>query len=154
MGTLYNLIEEKAEDAFEAYINHLKGTDLAGVAIIKGLEEDAGSYPALLIVGTEATPAQDIDPANGNWIVSMEFTVLSDMFDTTRAIHKGYVGALSDMLIVDDLVFHMAEVIATTGSIVSDFVPDLWTPGKRRRTINAQGKRVTIIQGDLQCRSQ
>lgn len=153
MPAPYNLIEEKAEDAFEAYINHLKGSDLNGVAIIKGLEEDAGTYPALLIVGSEASPAQDAAPENGNWIVSMEFSVLSDMVNTARAAHKGYVGVLSDMLIVDDLVTHMANVIAATGSLVSDFVPDLWTPGKRRRTINAQGKRVTIISGELMCRS-
>lgn len=145
MTTYYNLIEEKAEDAFEKYIGAI-----TGLTVIKGFEEDAGAYPALLIVGNDATPAQESDPANGNWIVSMEFIVLSDMVKTTRDTHKGYVGQLCDKLIVDGLE---AAMITAISGIVSDFVPDLWTPGKRRRTINAEGRRITTIQGDLQCRS-
>lgn len=145
MPTYYNLIEEKAEDAFEAYIGAI-----TGVTVIKGLEEDAGVYPALLIVGREARPAQESDPTNGNWIVSLDFIVMSDMTSTTRATHRGYVGQLSDKLIVDDLESTMKTAIS---GVVSDFVPDLWTPGRRLRTINAAGKRVTTIQGELMCRS-
>ena len=142
MAAPYNLIEEKVEDAFSSML----GTAVTGATKIKGLVEDPGVFPALVIMADNARSAMDADPNGGNWIVDVKLSVLTEMNDSTRAAHSMIVGLLRDKIMTDDLIANL------NAAGVTEFVADAWTLGPCQRGMQ-DGMRATTTQGELWCRT-
>lgn len=144
--------ERKAEQAFEAWLKTVEDSVLSRCNIRTRFSNAVKTLPSIDIVCDTAKP--DIVSAQvftGNWICSIEFTVISHYERGVDAeAHDEYVGLLTDLLMQvdessgDEAVSGYLNGVATD----ADITAYLWTPGERTNSVEEK-TLVTKIRGEL-----
>jgi len=114
MSAPYHTILTKAEDNLYSYLDANRGTYLTGVDMHKTFAgvEHAGSF--VKIMATSAEP-ENIDGfvIEGNYHLTVDIFVLSNISDTNRTAHVNMVGELADLMWQDNLTA-LLNAIGTT----------------------------------------
>jgi len=104
MSAPYHTILTKAEDNLYSYVDANRSTYLTSKDIYRTFAgvETTGTFIKLLATTAEPQEEDGII-IDGNYYVTVEVYVVSNMADTDRTTHVNIVGELSDLMWQDDL---------------------------------------------------
>jgi len=150
MAAPFHFIKRKVEDGFAAVLTFLAGSNLSGVALVKGLAGSALSTPRVEIIAHTATPEIIGDTVTGNWMVELTVNVITEYSDTTRAVHASNCGYVEDVIMRDDI----PSQINTTGE-VTDFTVFNgamgWLPGASTDLVNGDDEYMSQYDVTVYC---
>jgi len=149
MSAPFHLVKRKTEDAWENVINALKGTNLAGLTIVKAFDTVTLKDARIEIMVPVAEPEKIGDIITGNYFVQVFLTLISIKEDQTRTVHGLRAGELGDIIMRDDV----EAQLNTAGGGVTDYhaFPPSWTPGTITDTVENDIELHTEFTGEVKC---
>ena len=141
----YHNIEDKACEAFAAWITQERAATLPTVTVYQQDETGEIVLPALLIYSEDGDYEQIGSSPTGNADLPISIELATSMGDNTKAEHAALVAAVRDLFIVDDLPASLATLDA-----VDNFTAQDWRELSFRNSVEDRVRK-SILTGRLYC---
>lgn len=138
-------LEDKACEAFDAWITAEKGATLPGVTVYQHDETGEITLPAILLHCEGGEFEQIGNSPSGNGSLAMSVELLTSMTDTDKTTHAALVAAMRDLFIVTDL-----PAALTTLDAVAAFTAQDWRELSFRNEVIDRVRKSTL-SGQLYC---